>query len=184
MKKTLHRYNICQGSLETPTIEYKAEKLDSKDADILKDEIVKLQTKQLYLLGKNLTGLSLIELQLLEQQLSERMPYRNCPFREQLLMEQLEQSRVQEQWAMLENVTLHRQVEELRGFLPSTNRSGPSYLEYCPIERKNCVTSNGVASSDVTCSYTVEGGNSDNTLHLGTQKKTHSNDSETQLQLL
>ncbi|GLT84235.1 hypothetical protein SLE2022_024800 [Rubroshorea leprosula] len=173
MKKTLHRYNKCQGALETRSIGYEAEKLDSKDADILKDEIVMLQTKQLQLLGL----LSVKEK------------------KEQLLMEQLEQSRVQEQRAMLENETLHRQVEELQGFFPSTNRSVPSYLEYCPIERKNCITGNSVASSDVTCSYTVERGNSDTTLDLGLfadhyhkrkepKRETHSNDSETQLQLL
>ncbi|GKV12665.1 hypothetical protein SLEP1_g23787 [Rubroshorea leprosula] len=58
-------------------------------------------------------------------------------------------------------------VEELQGFFPSTNRSVPSYLKYCPIEGKNCITGNGVASSDVTCSYTVGRGNSDTTLDLG-----------------
>ncbi|GLU00328.1 hypothetical protein SLE2022_177050 [Rubroshorea leprosula] len=192
MKKTLNRYNKCQGSSESPTMEYKAE--DSKEADSLKDELAKLQKKQLRLLGKDLTGLSLKELQLLEQQLNEGL-LSVKERKEQLLMEQLEQSRVQEQRAMLENETLRRQVEELRGFFPSTNHSVPSYLEYYPIERKNCITNNGVASSDVTCNYTVERGDSDTALHLGlptdhyhkrneAERETQSNDSERHLRLL
>lgn len=50
--------------------EYKAE-MDCTEADNLKDEIARLPTKQLQLLGKDLTCLSMKELQLLEQQLNE-----------------------------------------------------------------------------------------------------------------
>ncbi|MBA0853133.1 hypothetical protein Goshw_013889, partial [Gossypium schwendimanii] len=72
MKKTFSRYNKClQGSTEMALVEHKAEKQVCKEADNLKNEVAKLQMKQLQLLGKNLTSVSLKELEVLEQQLSE-----------------------------------------------------------------------------------------------------------------
>ncbi|KAI9169508.1 hypothetical protein LWI28_013330 [Acer negundo] len=109
MKRTLSRYNKCLNFTETAVIEYKAEKQDTKEVDGLKDEIAKLQTKQLQLLGKDLNGLSVKELQLLEQELNEGLSLVKEK-KEKLLMEQLEQSRLQEQRAMLENETLRKQA--------------------------------------------------------------------------
>ncbi|KAK9283986.1 hypothetical protein L1049_012244 [Liquidambar formosana] len=166
MKRTLSRYNKCQNSSDAAIVEYKAEKQDSKEVDVLKDEIANLQMIQLRLLGKELMGLSLKELQHLEQQLNEGL-LSVKEKKEQLLLEQLEQSRIQEQRAMLENETLRRQVEELRGFLPSTERSVPSYLEYYPVERKNSLIKNVVVSPEVVCNCAMEKGDSDTTLYLG-----------------
>ncbi|GAU46804.1 hypothetical protein TSUD_268650 [Trifolium subterraneum] len=117
---------------------YFLQKDDTKMVEILKDEIAKLETNQLRLLGKDLTGLGLKELQHLEQQINEGLSsvkerkdgsalpgsfmvntaaqnggylaFRNGQASEELLMEQLEQSRIQEQKAMLENETLRRQA--------------------------------------------------------------------------
>ncbi|WCJ18585.1 Agamous-like MADS-box protein AGL15 [Euphorbia peplus] len=195
MKKTLARYNKCLDSPEPARIEYQPEKQESKEVDILKEEISKLREKQSRLLGKDLNGLSLKELQHLEQQLSEGLL---CvkEKKEQLLVEQLEHSRAQEQRAMLENETLRKQVEELRGFLPSSDHSVPSYLEYYSIDRKHSVLNNGSASPDVACNCSLEkGDDSDTTLHLGLpteayrkrkapEGESHSNDSESQLVLV
>ncbi|XVF79660.1 hypothetical protein PTKIN_Ptkin15bG0006800 [Pterospermum kingtungense] len=176
MKKTLFRYNKCsQGSSEIVQTEQKAEKQESKEADNLKDEIAKLQIKQLQLLGKDMTGLSLKELQLLEQQLNEGL-LAVKEKKEQLLMEQLEQSRLQ--------------VEELRGFFPSTGRPVQSYLECYPME-KNSLMNHSIPSPDATCNCTLEKGDSDTTLYLGLpsdyhkrkkpDRETHSSDSGSQL---
>ncbi|KAF5738392.1 serine carboxypeptidase-like 40-like [Tripterygium wilfordii] len=109
MNKTISRYNKNLDSSEAAVVEYKTEKQDLKEVDVLKDEIAKLQVKQSRLLGKDLTGLSLKELQHIEQQLTEGL-LSVKEKKEQLLMEQIEQSRVQEQRAMLENEALHRQI--------------------------------------------------------------------------
>ncbi|XP_012437580.1 agamous-like MADS-box protein AGL15 isoform X1 [Gossypium raimondii] len=193
MNKTISRYKSAQGSPAIAQVEHKAEKQDSKEADHLKDEIAKLQMKQLQLLGKNLTSMSLKELQLLEQQLNEGL-LSVKEKKEQLLMQQLEQSRLQEQRAMLENETLRRQVEELRGFFPTTDHPIQPYLECYPVERKNSLMSHSIPSPDLTCNCTVEKGDSDTTLYLGLpsdyhkRKKpeieSHSNESESQLGLL
>ncbi|KAK8997907.1 hypothetical protein V6N11_012443 [Hibiscus sabdariffa] len=191
MKKTFSRYNKClQGSPEIPLVEQKPENQDSKEADNLKDEVAKLQMKQLQLLGKNLTSMSLKELEVLEQQLSGGLSSVKEK-KEQLLMEQLEQSRLQEQRALLENETLRRQVEELRGFFPPTDHLVRSYLEYYPVERKNSLVGHSIPSPDGTCACTVEKGDSDTTLYLGLPsdypkrkkpaRESHSNDSESQL---
>ncbi|KAG8486420.1 hypothetical protein CXB51_019893 [Gossypium anomalum] len=190
MKKTFSRYNKClQGSTEMALVEHKAEKQVCKEADNLKDEVAKLQMKQLQLLGKNLTSVSLKELEVLEQQLSEGLSSVKEK-KEQLLMEQLEQSRLQEQRVMLENETLRRQVEELRGFFPSTDHLVRSYLEYYPVERKNSLMSHNIRGPDVTCACNLEKGDSDTTLYLGLpsdhhkrkkpERESHSNDSESQ----
>ncbi|KAA3471883.1 agamous-like MADS-box protein AGL15 [Gossypium australe] len=177
MKKTFSRYNKClQGSTEMALVEHKAEKQVCKEADNLKDEVAKLQMKQLQLLGKNLTSVSLKELEVLEQQLSEGLLSVKEKKVEQLLMEQLEQSRLQ--------------VEELRGFFPSTDHLVRSYLEYYPVERKNSLMSHNIRGPDVTCACNLEKGDSDTTLYLGLpsdhhkrkkpERESHSNDSESQ----
>ncbi|XP_021617717.1 agamous-like MADS-box protein AGL15 [Manihot esculenta] len=194
MKRTLSRYNKCLESSEPSKEESKAEKQELKEVDVLKEEIAKLQAKELQLLGQDLTGLSLKELQHLEQKLNEGLLCVKQK-KEHLLMEQLEQSRLQEQKAMLENETLRRQVEELRGFFPSTDHPVPTYLEYYSIDRKHSFTNNGSASLDTACNCSMEKGDSDTTLHLGLptdayrkrkapEGESHSNDSGSQLVLL
>ncbi|RVX00404.1 Agamous-like MADS-box protein AGL15 [Vitis vinifera] len=148
MKRIISRYNKLDSS-EGALVEYKAE--EPKEVDILKDEIRKLQTRQLQLLGKDLSGLSLKELQNLEQQLNESL-LSVKERKEQVLMEQLEQSRVQ--------------VEELRGLVPSSDRLVPPFLEYHPLERKDSITKSVVISPDV-CDFAVEREESDTTLQLG-----------------
>ncbi|KAG6761043.1 hypothetical protein POTOM_034233 [Populus tomentosa] len=153
MKRTLSRYNKLLDSPEQPKIECKAEKPDLKEVDVLKEEIAKLQVKQLRLSGTDLTGLSLKELQQLENQLNEGLLFVKEK-KEHLLMEQLEQSRVQ--------------IEELRGFLSSTDHPVPTYLEYYATERKNPPIDNEATSPPVAhyiCS--IEKVDSDTTLHLG-----------------
>ncbi|KAK2636967.1 hypothetical protein Ddye_031759 [Dipteronia dyeriana] len=193
MKKTLSRYNKSLNITETAVTEYKAEKQDTKELGALKDEIAKLQAKQLRLLGKDLNGLSGKELLLLEEELNEGLLLVKEK-KDKLLMEQLEQSRLQEQRAMLENETLRKQVEELRGFFPSTDCSVPAYLEYYPLGKRNPLM-NHSASPDVASDSAIEKGDSDTTLQLGPpidmyrkrkapEGETHSNDSRSQLGLL
>ncbi|GAV81624.1 SRF-TF domain-containing protein/K-box domain-containing protein [Cephalotus follicularis] len=191
MKKTLSRYNKCLDSSELTIVEFKPEKQDTKELDVLKDEIAKLQMKQLRLLGKDLAGLNLKELQQLEQQLNEGLSAVKEK-KEKVLMEQLEQSRVQEQRTILENETLRRQIEELRGFFSSTDI--PNYFDYRPVERKNSLINYGGASPDVAYDSMIERGDSDTTLHLGPptdvyhkrkapERDAHSNDSGSRLSL-
>ncbi|XP_022998484.1 agamous-like MADS-box protein AGL15 isoform X5 [Cucurbita maxima] len=190
MKHTLSRYNRCIESSETPIDGHKAEKQEHEEVDNLRDEITTLQMKQLQLLGKDLTGLGFKELQNLEQQLNEGLLLVKEK-KEQLLMEQLEQSRVQEQRAMLENETLRRQVSELRCLFPPVDCPLPAYLEYCSLEKKKV----GIRIPDVICNSEIERGDSDTTLHLGlpshvyckrkeAERDTHSNDSRSQMGLL
>ncbi|XP_022948667.1 agamous-like MADS-box protein AGL15 isoform X6 [Cucurbita moschata] len=188
MKHTLSRYNRCIESSETPIDGHKAEKQEHEEVDNLRDEITTLQMKQLQLLGKDLTGLGFKELQNLEQQLNEGLLLVK---EKKLLMEQLEQSRVQEQRAMLENETLRRQVSELRCLFPPVDCPLPAYLEYCSLEKKKA----GIRVPDVACNSEIERGDSDTTLHLGlpshvyckrkeAERDTHSNDSGSQMGLL
>ncbi|KAK2351553.1 hypothetical protein P8452_30703 [Trifolium repens] len=187
MKRTLSRYNKCTDSSESASVEYKTEKDDTKMVEILKDEIAKLETNQLRLLGKDLAGLGLKELQHLEQQINEGL-LSVKERKEELLMEQLEQSRIQEQKAMLENETLRRQVEELRCLFPITEHVMPTYLQYHQLERKNSFVDNGVKCPSFARNCANDKADSDTTLHLGLpptdvhhkktpEKKTFSNDS-------
>nr|WGN96212.1 MADS-box protein EjAGL15 [Eriobotrya japonica] len=197
MMRTLSRYNECLDSSEDAPEEGKAEiqKQDGKELENLKDEYAKLQKKQLRLLGKELTDLSLKELQQLEQQLSEGL-LTVKERREQLLTEQLEQSRIQEQCAVLENETLRRQVEELRCLFPQTDCAVQSCLEYYPVEKTKSLVNHGVTSSaDLVSKFAFENGDSDTTLQLGLQinayygkrkapeREANSNDSGSQLGL-
>ncbi|QHO55911.1 hypothetical protein HN51_010768 [Arachis hypogaea] len=195
MKRTLSRYNKCTDSSEVAIVECKAEKEDSKMVEALKDEIAKLERKQLRLLGKDLTGLCIKELQHLEQQLNQGL-LAVKERKEELLMDQLEQSRVQEQRAMLENETLRRQIEELRCLFPVTERVVPSYLHYPHVERKNVYVDNGVVKcTSLASNCENERGDSDTALHLGlptdvshkrkaAERETFSNESESQVALL
>ncbi|KAB2627483.1 agamous-like MADS-box protein AGL15 [Pyrus ussuriensis x Pyrus communis] len=169
MMRTLSRYNKCLDSSEDAPEEGKAEKQDCKELDNLKDEYAKLQKKQLRLLGKELTDLSLKELQQLEQQLNEGL-LTVKERKEQLMTEQLEQSRIQEQRAVLENETLRRQIEELRCLFPQTDRAVRSFIEYYPVEKRKCLVNRGVTSSpDLVSNFAFENGDSDTTLQLGVE---------------
>ncbi|XP_054814321.1 agamous-like MADS-box protein AGL15 [Prosopis cineraria] len=194
MMRTLSRYNKCFNPSEAAVMECKTEKEDPKTVQTLKDEILKLEKKQLRLLGKDLTGLNLKELHQLEQQLNEAL-FSVKEKKEELLMEQLEQSRVQEQRAMLENETLRRQVEELRCLFPITEHVVPSFLQYHHMERRDVPVNNGIICSNLASNCENENGDSDTTLHLGLptdvhhkrkapEKETFSNDSESQMALL
>ncbi|KAK2351552.1 agamous MADS-box protein AGL15 [Trifolium repens] len=173
MKRTLSRYNKCTDSSESASVEYKTEKDDTKMVEILKDEIAKLETNQLRLLGKDLAGLGLKELQHLEQQINEGL-LSVKERKEELLMEQLEQSRIQ--------------VEELRCLFPITEHVMPTYLQYHQLERKNSFVDNGVKCPSFARNCANDKADSDTTLHLGLpptdvhhkktpEKKTFSNDS-------
>ncbi|KAL7204558.1 hypothetical protein ACSBR2_017600 [Camellia fascicularis] len=155
MNQTLSRYNKCLDSSENALVENEEEEQESEEVDILKDEIANLKVKQMQLLGKDLIGLSLKELHHLEEQLNEGL-LSVKEKKEQLLMEQLEQSRVQEQRAMLENETLRRQVQELRNFLPLCEHSGMPYQEYFPAQRNNSLLSHGAASPDTVHNCAVD----------------------------
>ncbi|KAE9593487.1 putative transcription factor MADS-MIKC family [Lupinus albus] len=193
MKRTLSRYNEYIDSSDAAVVEYRKEE-ESKMVEMLKDEIAKLDAKQLRLLGKDLTGLNIKELQLLEHQLNESL-LAIKERKDELLMQQLEQSRVQEQRALLENETLRRQVEELRCLFPLTERVVPSFLPYRKMERKNVLVDNGVKCPNLASNCANENGYSDTTLHLGLpndvhqkrkgpEKETISNDSESEMALL
>ncbi|XP_019451076.1 PREDICTED: agamous-like MADS-box protein AGL15 isoform X2 [Lupinus angustifolius] len=193
MKRTLSRYNECIDSSDAAVVEYRKEE-ESKMVEMLKDEIANLEAKQLRLLGKDLTGLNTKELQLLEHQLNESL-LAVKERKDELLMQQLEQSRVQEQRALLENETLRRQVEELRCLFPLTERVVPSFLPYRKMERKNALVDNGVKCHNLVSNCANEKGYSDTTLHLGLpndvhqkrkapEKETISNDSGSEMALL
>ncbi|XP_010279518.1 PREDICTED: agamous-like MADS-box protein AGL15 isoform X3 [Nelumbo nucifera] len=191
MKRTLSRYNKCLDCSETALVEYGAKKQQSKEVNILKDEIARLRMANRRMMGKELMGLSLKELQNLEHQLSEGI-LSVKDRKEQLLLEQLEKSRLQEQRALLENETLRKQVEELRGLLPSPECLMPPYLRLQPMEKKHFQIKQDVISSNMGCNCTFEKqGESDTSLHLGLpsdscrKRKAHdtscSNDSGTEL---
>ncbi|KAF8395810.1 hypothetical protein HHK36_019764 [Tetracentron sinense] len=153
MKRTLSRYNKCLLCSEASLVEFEQEKQQSKEVNTLKDEIAKLRMAHLRMMGKELKGLSLKDLEHLEHQLSEGISSVKDR-KEQLLLEQLEQSRLQ--------------VEELRGLLPSTERSVLPYHEFHPMERKPSLIKHDGISSNVVCNYTFEKqGDSDISLHLG-----------------
>ncbi|CAK9147523.1 unnamed protein product [Ilex paraguariensis] len=161
MKRMLLRYNKSLDSSETSIEEHKIQLLvqipflslmygavvanpngwdkeESKEVDILKEEIMELKSKQLQLLGKDFSGVGLKELQHLEHQLNEGL----------LSVKQ-------------------RKVEELRGFFLSSEPSVPAYLEYHPVERINSLPKCSAVSPDTVCDYGADDGDSDTTLQLG-----------------
>uniref|UniRef100_K7LUS1 Agamous-like MADS-box protein AGL15 n=1 Tax=Glycine max TaxID=3847 RepID=K7LUS1_SOYBN len=147
MKRTLSRYNKCLGSTDAAVAEIKT---DSKMVEILREEIAELETKQLYLVGKDLTGLGLKELQNLEQQLNEGLLSVKAR-KEELLMEQLEQSRVQ--------------IEELRCLFPQSERMVP--FQYQHTEGKNTFVDTGARYLNLANNCGNEKGSSDTSFHLG-----------------
>ncbi|XP_055817919.1 agamous-like MADS-box protein AGL15 isoform X2 [Solanum dulcamara] len=183
MKQTLSRYNRCVVSTETSAVEKKSEdneqpqlqqqthvlKQEQKEVDSLKDELSKLKTKQLRLLGKDLNGMGLNELRLLEHQLNEGL-LAIKERKEELLIQQLDYSRKQEERSALECETLRRQVEELRGLFPLSASLPPPYLEYPhPLEKKYPILKESEESldSDTACEDGVDDEDSNTTLQLG-----------------
>ncbi|XP_013718149.1 agamous-like MADS-box protein AGL15 [Brassica napus] len=129
-----------------------------------------LQEKHLQLQGKRLSILSLKELQHLEKQLDVALIYVR-ERKELMLTKQLEESRLKLLWSLheqraeLENETLHRQVQELRSFLPSINQHyAPSYIRCFAIDSKTSLLNN-TCLGDINCS--LQNTNSDTTLQLG-----------------
>ncbi|KAL9319196.1 hypothetical protein ACSQ67_015713 [Phaseolus vulgaris] len=98
------------------------------DTNLLKDEITKLRSAYLNMMGKELDGLSLKELQHLENQLSEGI-LAVKEKKEQVLVEQLRRSRIQEQKAVLENEVLRKQLEEIQ------NKTKTQFLEFSSLDR-------------------------------------------------
>ncbi|XP_057790035.1 agamous-like MADS-box protein AGL15 [Salvia miltiorrhiza] len=169
MKKILSRYKKCVETTKSSAAELEPEKPPQpKEADILKEEIEKLKLKQLRLMGKDLTGMSSQELHLLERQLSEGLM---CikERKEQLLLQELAQCRMQEQRAVLENETLRRQVEELRGFFPPTSSPTPPLcIEYhSSVIKSDPAMKEGSRSPETACNGGLAEEDSDTTLQLG-----------------
>ncbi|CAA2985144.1 agamous-like MADS-box AGL15 [Olea europaea subsp. europaea] len=180
MQTILTRYSKSTNSSQVSTPEMKPEKQDSQEMHFLKKEIEKLQMKHLRLLGKDLTDIGLQELGELEQQLNEGL-LSIKERKEQILKEQLAQSRLQEQRAMLENETLRKQVEDLRGFFSSTSPSQPLSIENHPVDSAIGV---GSVSPETVRNVGVVDDDSDTTLQLGPptgvrRKKTRMPDGET-----
>ncbi|XP_047339432.1 MADS-box transcription factor 23-like [Impatiens glandulifera] len=171
MQRTLLRYNKhIDSSEESLLLEHKEEKHEL-EADILKEEIENLKWKQMQLMGKDLSGLVLKDLQHIEQQLNEGL-LAVKERKEQLLTEQLERSRVQEHLAIMENVNLRKQVEELRSFFPVSTQPGPDYLGSFPLERDHFILKCEGASS--TCNLIADKEHNDDiNLELALQPKVY-----------
>ncbi|XP_061341782.1 agamous-like MADS-box protein AGL18 [Gastrolobium bilobum] len=129
MEHTLLRYgrgmeldNAEQPSNEPPI------NVMQPDTNLLKDEITKLRSAYLRMLGKELDGLSLNELQHLENQLAEGILAVKDK-KEQVLVEQLKRSRLQEQKAIMENEALRKQLEEIQ------NKTKAQFLEFNSLDR-------------------------------------------------
>ncbi|XP_019451512.1 PREDICTED: MADS-box transcription factor 23 isoform X2 [Lupinus angustifolius] len=133
MEHTLSRYSRgldleCgeQSSDEPPTM------VIESDSNLLKDEITKLRSAYLRMIGKELDGLSLKELQHLENQLNEGILAVKDK-KEQVLLEQLRRSRLQEEKAMLENESLRKQLLEME------NSTRSQFLQLNSLDRPNTI---------------------------------------------
>ncbi|XP_011623002.1 MADS-box transcription factor 23 isoform X2 [Amborella trichopoda] len=167
MKKTLARYNQCSDSSESSLVECDFEMQQVKEVAVLREEIGKLQMAHMHMMGKELLNLSLKELQHLENMLNEGITSVKDR-KEKLLLEQLEQSQLKEQCAVRENEILRKQVEDLRGLLPGTERSVTKYLDFHPVERKVSHTKPLLPNLSALFKCTFEKAeHSDTSLHLG-----------------
>ncbi|GFP92416.1 agamous-like mads-box protein agl15 [Phtheirospermum japonicum] len=133
MTNILTRFNKCVESKQSPAVEHNAENQlqESNDADVLKQEIEKLKSKQRQLLGKDLTDMDLQELHELDKQLHEGLM---CVTKrkELMLTQQIEQSKTRKQQMMQENEILQRQVEEIQRFIQPINYLAPLSIDYAP----------------------------------------------------
>ncbi|XP_045797110.1 MADS-box transcription factor 23-like [Trifolium pratense] len=97
------------------------------DAAILQEEMAKLRSAYVRMIGKELNGLQIKELKDLENQLSEAILAVKTK-KEQVLVDQLEKSRFQEQMAMAEIEDLRKQLEELKNKRNSELGLSPAYV--------------------------------------------------------
>ncbi|KAG5063658.1 hypothetical protein JHK85_004841 [Glycine max] len=149
MEHTLSRYSkgaesdSAEQPIDVPPTDVMAVE---PDTNLLMEEITKLRSAYLRMMGKELDGLSLKELQQLENQLSDGMQSVKDK-KEQVLVEQLRKSRIQhvdtcvgdfcrgldfygqEQKAMLENEVLRKQLEEIQ------NKTKSQFLEFSSLDR-------------------------------------------------
>ncbi|TKY53372.1 Agamous MADS-box protein AGL18 [Spatholobus suberectus] len=129
MEHTLSRYSKgTESDCAEQPIDVSPTDVMEPDTNLLKDEITKLHSAYLRMMGKELDGLSLKELQHLENQLSEGILAVKDK-KEQVLVEQLRRSRIQEQKAMLENEVLRKQLEEIQ------NKTKTQFLEFGSLDR-------------------------------------------------
>ncbi|KAK7267349.1 hypothetical protein RIF29_20018 [Crotalaria pallida] len=133
MEHTLSRYNSGldldsgeQPSSDPPTM------VMEPDTNLLKDEITKLRSAYLRMIGKDLDGLSLNDLQHLENQLNEGILAVKDK-KEQVLLEQLRRSRLQEQKALLENEVLRKQLDEME------KKSKSQFLQFNSLNTTNSI---------------------------------------------
>ncbi|MCL7024942.1 hypothetical protein MKW94_026057 [Papaver nudicaule] len=173
MKRTLSRYNKCDSSVTKSLVEYDPERQQSKEISMLKDEILKLRVTHLRMLGKELMGLGLKELQHLEDQLNKGMLLVKVR-KDNVLYDEIDQSRLHEERAVMENIILRKQVEELQALLPSVERTRQPYLEFHSMERKHSSHfKHGLLSPKGVCPCSSEKHSSekhddlDTSLHLG-----------------
>ncbi|XP_019157010.1 PREDICTED: MADS-box transcription factor 23-like isoform X2 [Ipomoea nil] len=168
MEQTLSRYNKRIKSSGMPLVEKKPKQLEHTEVEVLSDEISKLKSKQLLLLGKDLKGMGLNELRELEHQLHEGLVGIKSR-KDQILMEQLEHSRKQEELALLENDQLRKEIEGFRGFYYPLSATVPApCIEFYPTENNVSSGKDGVESQDdIGSDGGFENENSDTTLQLG-----------------
>ncbi|KAI5681535.1 hypothetical protein M9H77_02763 [Catharanthus roseus] len=172
MHQILTRYNKCAPNLESSTSEQKQvnvqnllPKADTKEAELLKEEVARLKKRQLQLLGKDLNGVGLHELQRIEEELNGGLQSAREK-KEAVVMEQLELSKAREQRALQENQALRRQLEELQASIP-VSLPTPVFLEYYPGEKKGKPAKSISESAEMDGDGSAENGDSDTTLHLG-----------------
>ncbi|XP_027364327.1 agamous-like MADS-box protein AGL18 [Abrus precatorius] len=157
MEHTLSRYSKGMESdcAEEPIDEPPADVMEP-DTKLLKDEITKLRSAYVRMMGKELDGLSLKELQHLENQLSEGILSVKDK-KEQVLVEQLRRSRLQEQKTVLENEVLRKQLEEVQ------NKTKTQFLQFNCLDRT--ISMNG--SKPLFNCASEDNEISDTTLQLG-----------------
>ncbi|GAB2210730.1 hypothetical protein Drorol1_Dr00016013 [Drosera rotundifolia] len=174
MQTTLSRYcnssNTDENEVGTPELLQSA---DSKELENLRNELAKLQAKEMQLAGKHLAGLGLKELQQLEERMLDAL-LSVKDRKDKLLREQLELSGIREQKAQQENEKLRRQVAELQDcLLPAEGTM--RFIEFQPdsVERKCSSENNGALWSELAYHDGMEKEDSDITLQLGLSTQVH-----------
>lgn len=161
MEQILSRYGKEPDSSDLPLAEHvmEDEQKPAYEIDAMNDEIAKLRTTYLRMMGKELEGLTYKELQHLEQQLTEGLLSVKDK-KEQVLVEQLNRSKLQEKRAIEMNEALRKQIKELRqNFMPS-------HVEHHPVEMDREQSSIRPIAY-YNCPSDEESEGSDTSLHLG-----------------
>ncbi|KAK4766758.1 hypothetical protein SAY87_008400 [Trapa incisa] len=112
----------------------------------LKSEITRLRIEHARSMGRELDGLSFKELQKIECQLTEGLMSVKQK-KERFLLGEISRSRSKEQKAMLENETLRREMEKLRGS-SSTRNPLLEFHRVSPITVKPCHSDGDDAAND------------------------------------